>query len=63
MLGADLKSANLLIDDMGAIKIADFGLSRCQGSKDAVKRAMTGALGTFQWMAPEVQMKEPHCCI
>ncbi|GAX80882.1 hypothetical protein CEUSTIGMA_g8317.t1 [Chlamydomonas eustigma] len=57
----DLKSPNLLIDDMGAIKIADFGLSRCQqGHADPVKRAMTGALGTFQWMAPEVLTRQRY---
>ena len=49
----DLKSANLLLDDFGSIKIGDFGLSRlCQ--TEAVQKAMTGALGTYQWMAPEV---------
>lgn len=32
------------------VKVADFGLSRVQS--DLV--TMTGGLGTYQWMAPEV---------
>lgn len=53
VLHRDLKSANLLLDDMGAVKIGDFGLSRiCSGR--VAHQAMTGGLGTYQWMAPEV---------
>lgn len=35
---------------MGAVRIADFGLSRFY----ADVQALTGGLGTYQWMAPEV---------
>ena len=46
----DLKSANLLIDRGGGIKVADFGLARVK----AHTFTMTGQCGTVQWMAPEV---------
>ncbi|GAB4819878.1 hypothetical protein N2152v2_006924 [Parachlorella kessleri] len=50
VLHRDLKSGNLLLDGEGCVKLADFGLSR------AAQQAgpMTGGLGTYQWMAPEV---------
>ncbi|KAG1674432.1 hypothetical protein FOA52_012960 [Chlamydomonas sp. UWO 241] len=54
VLHRDLKSANLLIDDFGGCKVADLGLSRLCATNVMVAQAMTGGLGTFQWMAPEV---------
>jgi len=46
----DVKSANLLVQPDLTVKVADFGLSRINPNT----AAMTGSLGTYQWMAPEV---------
>lgn len=46
----DLKSPNLLLDGSSRqTKVCDFGLARSHSM-----RVMTGQIGTFQWMAPEV---------
>lgn len=47
----DLKSQNLLVDETWTVKVSDFGLSRFQSLHPV---AMTGQVGTFQWMSPEV---------
>jgi alpha-tubulin suppressor-like RCC1 family protein len=44
----DLKSLNILFDAHLNPKISDFGWTRLMAEK------MTGKIGTFQWMAPEV---------
>ena len=44
----DLKSLNILIDENGTAKVADFGLARRS------ERNMTERQGTVAWMAPEV---------
>jgi mitogen-activated protein kinase kinase kinase 9 len=48
VLHRDLKSLNLLLDDGFRTKVADFGWTRTMAS------TMTGKIGTYQWMAPEV---------
>jgi len=63
ILHRDLKSLNLLLvdqvkneSDPVVVKITDFGLARFQ----ALDQHMTGAAGTFHWMAPEVIMNQPY---
>lgn len=63
ILHRDLKSLNLLLvdqvkseSDPVIVKITDFGLARFQASD----QHMTGAAGTFHWMAPEVIMNQPY---
>ncbi|KAJ6708672.1 SERINE/THREONINE-PROTEIN KINASE TNNI3K-RELATED [Salix koriyanagi] len=46
----DLKSANLLMDENGVVKVADFGVARVQDQTGV----MTAETGTYRWMAPEV---------
>ncbi|KAI8566229.1 hypothetical protein RHMOL_Rhmol02G0023900 [Rhododendron molle] len=55
----DIKGANILVDNKGCIKLADFG-----ASKKVVELAtITGAKsmkGTAYWMAPEVILQTGH---
>ncbi|KAF5740065.1 mitogen-activated protein kinase kinase kinase ANP1 [Tripterygium wilfordii] len=57
----DIKGANILVDNKGCIKLADFG-----ASKQVVELAtITGAKsmkGTVYWMAPEVILQTGHSC-
>ncbi|XP_019451966.1 PREDICTED: serine/threonine-protein kinase STY46-like isoform X2 [Lupinus angustifolius] len=46
----DLKGANLLMDENGVVKVADFGVARVK----AQSGVMTAETGTYRWMAPEV---------
>ena len=46
-----LIAGNLLVDAHLCVKVADFGLSRI---KQDLHHPLTGGLGTYQWMAPEV---------
>jgi mitogen-activated protein kinase kinase kinase 9 len=48
VLHRDLKSLNLLLDESGRVKLADFGWTK------GLDNYMTGKIGTYQWMAPEV---------
>ena len=51
LIHRDLKSLNILLDDMMYPRIGDFGLSRRRADTNDV---MTKGVGTSQWMAPEV---------
>ncbi|XP_071709785.1 serine/threonine-protein kinase STY46-like isoform X2 [Rutidosis leptorrhynchoides] len=46
----DLKTANLLMDENGIVKVSDFGVARVQSNTGV----MTAETGTYRWMAPEL---------
>ncbi|CAN4078660.1 unnamed protein product [Withania somnifera] len=52
----DLKTANLLMDEHGVVKVGDFGVARVQ----AQTGVMTAETGTYRWMAPEVIEHKPY---
>ncbi len=50
----DIKPQNILVDDLGLAKVADFGIAQVAGTDHAL--TMTGSvLGTWAYMAPEVR--------
>ncbi|XP_073265641.1 serine/threonine-protein kinase STY46 isoform X4 [Populus alba] len=52
----NLKSANLLMDENGVAKVADFGVARVRDQSGV----MTAETGTYRWMAPEVIEHKPY---
>lgn len=54
ILHRDLKSLNILLNKNLEVKIADFGWARLRNPH------MTRLRGTFQWMAPEVILKDSY---
>lgn len=53
----DLKSANLLLNSSGVVKVADFGLARTESLEPG---NMTAETGTVRWMAPEMIDHKPY---
>ncbi|XP_050274180.1 mitogen-activated protein kinase kinase kinase ANP1-like isoform X2 [Quercus robur] len=51
----DIKGANILVDNKGCIKLADFG-----ASKQATVSGAKSMKGTPYWMAPEVILQTGH---
>ncbi|CAL5002061.1 unnamed protein product [Urochloa decumbens] len=57
----DIKGANILVDNKGCIKLADFGASK-KVEKLATATAAKTMKGTPYWMAPEVIVGSGHNC-
>ncbi|KNA22976.1 hypothetical protein SOVF_028980 isoform B [Spinacia oleracea] len=53
----DVKTENMLLDYEKTVKIADFGVARVEAQNP---RDMTGATGTYGYMAPEVLDGQPY---
>ncbi|KAJ0987339.1 hypothetical protein J5N97_005695 [Dioscorea zingiberensis] len=53
----DLKPSNILLDDAMHVRVADFGHARFLSEGE---KALTGRMGTFVYMAPEVIRSEPY---
>jgi len=57
----DLKPDNILLDAMGNVKVADFGLAGIQGgAKELALTATAVAMGSVNYMAPEQRRDTKH---
>ncbi|KAI5290939.1 ATP binding [Ascosphaera aggregata] len=60
----DIKGANILVDNKGAVKISDFGISKRANPTSMLhgdnKPHRTSLQGSVYWMAPEVVRQTAH---
>ncbi len=49
----DIKSANIMITETGAVKVMDFGIARAVSDSSATMAHTTGIMGTAQYFSPE----------
>ena len=49
----DIKSANIMITDAGAVKVMDFGIARAMSDSSATQSHTQGIVGTAQYFSPE----------
>lgn len=49
----DIKSANIMITDTGAVKVMDFGIARAISDSSATQSHTQGIVGTAQYFSPE----------
>ena len=56
----DIKGANILVDNTGLVKLADFGASKKIEDLVTMESGFKSVKGTPYWMAPEVIRQEGH---
>ena len=59
LMHRDLKSLNVLLDDVWHAKLCDFGLAKVLGDASQ-QRNMTSGIGSILWMAPELLMEDEY---
>jgi Leucine-rich repeat (LRR) protein len=57
LMHRDLKSLNVLLDDLNRAKLCDFGLAKIVGD---AQRTMTSGVGSLLWMPPEVMRGDSY---
>lgn len=53
ILHRDVKSLNFLLDDDGAVKICDFGMSKISLKSKSIANSVVANIGSTRWKAPE----------
>jgi serine/threonine protein kinase/beta-lactam-binding protein with PASTA domain len=49
----DIKSANIMVTDAGAVKVMDFGIARAVSDSSSTQAHSVGIVGTAQYFSPE----------
>jgi mitogen-activated protein kinase kinase kinase len=58
----DIKGANILVNDVGVAKLADFGCSKKLAglTTTSLEDSLRNIMGSVPWMAPEVIKQSGH---